>query len=225
MIQTTTAYVSKYASSTLNDDCYNFTSFAGLTNKLLDVIFVLGSSGLRGSDDLETQKTAVKNFMNTQKIADIIYGIIYYGKAPVVLLPLTDKSRDLKLRNILNSITWKEEGVSLPEALEMANDMFTKEGRPLSRKVLVFFANEAHQRPLDNSSMILKDNGIKVIPVAVGDATNPDDLRKTSPKNVVVVVSVGGKAEEGKPTIEEEALNGNFRIITIKFDVCCSLFR
>jgi hypothetical protein len=177
---------------------------------LLDVIFVLGSSGLRGSDDLETQKKTVENFVNTRKITDVIYGVIYYGKAPDVILPLREKSRDQKLRNVMENLIWKEEGKSLPEALEKANDMFEKEGRPLSRKVLVFFSNEDPERPLDSSSKMLEDNDVKVIPVAVGDTIVPDVLRKTNPKDVVVVVEKGGKPERGEATIEEEALNGRF---------------
>ena len=183
-----------------------------MSKKLLDVIFVLGSSGLRGSDDLETQKKTVEKFINTQKITDAIYGLIYYGKVPEVVLSLKEKSRDQKLRDTMKHVSWKEEGKSLPEALEKANDMFKKEGRPFSRKVLIFFTNEDPERPLDNSSKILKDNDVKVIPVAVGDDIVPDILRKSNPKNLVIVVDKQGKPEEGKPTIEEEALNGNFKI-------------
>ena len=172
------------------------------------MIFVLGSSGLRGSDDLETQKKAVENFVNTRKVTDAIYGLIYYGETPEAILSLREKSRDQKLRNALENLVWKEEGESLPEALERANEMFKKEARPLSRKVLVFFANKDPERPLDNSSKILEESDVKVIPVAVGDAIVPDDLEKTNPKNVVVVVGKEGKPEEGKTTIEEEALNG-----------------
>jgi hypothetical protein len=57
---------------------------------------------------------------------------------------------------------------------------------------------------------MLEDNDVKVIPVAVGDAIVPDVLRKTNPKDVVVVVEKGGKPERGEATIEEEALNGRF---------------
>jgi hypothetical protein len=184
--------------------------FVGLSKKLLDVIFVLGSSGLRGGDDLETQKKTVENFVNTRMITDAIYGAIYYGKTPEVILPLREQSRDKKLRNVIEGLTWKEEGESLPEALEKANDMFKKGSRPLSRKVLVFFANKDPEQSLDNSSKMLVNNDVKVIPVAVGDAIDPDSLRKTNPKNVVVVVQKGGKPGKGKPTIEEEALNGRF---------------
>lgn len=186
----------------------NFVFSAGLSKKLLDVIFVLGSSGLRGSDDLETQKKSLENFVNTRKITNAIYAIIYYGETPEIVLPLKEKARDQKLREVIESLTWKEEGKSLPEALKKANDMFTNEGRPLSRKVLVFFTNENPERPLDNSSKLFEDNDVKVIPVAVGDAIVPDILRKTNPKTVVVVVKEGGKPEK-EPTIEEEALNGN----------------
>jgi hypothetical protein len=182
--------------------------FVGLSKKLLDMIFVLGSSGLRGRDDLETQKKAVENFINTRKITDAIYGVIHYGKTPETILPLSEKSRDQKLRNVLENLVWKEEGESLPEALERANDMFKNEARPLSRRILVFFTNEDPVRPLDNSSKMLEDSGVKVIPVAVGDTIVPDGLKKTNPKNVVIVVSKEGKPEEGKTTIEEETLNG-----------------
>ena len=187
-----------------------------MSNKLLDVIFVLGSSGLRGSDDLETQKKAVENFVNTRKIMDTIYAVIYYGETPEVVLPLKEKARDQKLRAVIENLAWNEEGKSLLEALQKANDMFEDEGRPLSRKVLVFFTNEDPERPLDNSSKMLEDNDVKVIPVAVGDAILPDSLRKTNPKSVVIVVEEGGKPEKGEPTIEEEALNGNTCFITIR---------
>lgn len=174
------------------------------------MIFVLGSSGLRGRDDLETQKKAVENFVNTRKIADAIYGVIYYGETLEVVLPLREKSRDSKLRDVMKLLTWKEQGDSLPEALAKANDIFKKEGRPLSRKVLIFFTNKDPERPLDNSSRILELDDVKVIPVAVGDTIDPDSLRNTNPKNVVIVVEKGGKPEKGEPTVEEEALHGNF---------------
>ena len=194
-----------------------FPFSSGLSKKLLDVIFVLGSSGLRGSDDLETQKKALENFVNTRKITNAIYAVIYYGETSEVVLPLKEKARDEKLRKVIENLTWKEEGKSLPEALEKANDMFKHEGRPLSRKVLVFFTTENPERPLDNSSKLLEDNDVKVIPVAVGDAIVPDILRKTNPKSVVVVVEQGGKPEKGKPTIEDETLNGNSCFITTEW--------
>lgn len=187
------------------------------------MIFVLGSSGLRGSDDLETQKKAVENFVNTRKIADAIYGVIYYGETLEVVLPLREKSRDSKLRDAMKRLTWKEEGDSLPEALEKASDIFKKEGRPLSRKVLIFFTNKDPERPLDNSSRILEHDDVKVIPVAVGDTIDPDSLRNTNPKNVVVVVEKGGKPDKGKTTVEEEALHGNFKSYVLCLWVCCRL--
>lgn len=187
--------------------------FTGLSKKMLDVIFVLGSSGLRGRDALETAKKAVANFVNTPKITDVIYGVIYYGKTPELILPLKEQSRGQKLARIMESITWKEEGESLLGALEKANEMFTNEGRPLSRKVLIFFANEDPGDALDNSSKLLQKSDVKVIPVAVDEDGVHDSLRKTNPKGIIIAVDDGGKPDKDKPTIEEEALKGKFSLM------------
>lgn len=179
--------------------------------KLVDVIFVLGSSGADAEIDFENQKKAVENFINTQKIVNAIYGIVYYGKVPKAVIPLLAKFRETELKNALEYLMWREEGRSLPAALKEAERMFKEESRPGSRKVLVFFTNETPKGSLKNTSELLEEMDVKLIPVAVGDQIDEDSLRKTNSKDIVIVLMRDGKPAKGNPTIEEETLNGKCR--------------
>ncbi len=151
----------------------------GALDKVKDVLFVVGGSSVYHYN------TAIKllpEIVQKQQTSDTLFALIRYASIASIEVPFQDK--DNFTRDVAN-IYWTRRGDTLKEALDMVPRVFAEYGRPDAERVLVVFASNDDGTPRDDLikvNMKLKKNGIRVIPVVIGEPTDDDILTEIHPK-------------------------------------------
>ena len=181
----------------------------GQPEKLLDVIFVMGSANPKARDTFNEEKEIVVNLIDTPKDTLVQYGIVQFGKRAETKLRLGGEDDEEKLKEYVKVLPWKEEGKSLHEGIKKASMEFEKNGIPSARKVLIVFIDgndDTDKNDLAKVTKPLKDKNIEIIPVVMGDV-DEEKIKELTPKNKKT--KKGKDPKELSEKIAEEALIGN----------------
>ena len=169
--------------------------------------FAISATSQDASTTIRLIQESIKSFIDTYGATNMRYSLMTFGNSPSILTRFADKQSPEDLKEIIESAKTSSGKPDLENMFSEASKLFEEAGaRPDAKKFLVVF--------LDNKSGNEKDDLIKiallsteqecwVIPVAVGENVDVDELEPINPvKNATVVVP---KAGDPKKTAEEIA--------------------
>ena len=168
----------------------------------VDVIAVMGAST---SENFEKEKQTAQEAVQQDTNANVIYGVIQYGKSAQVQKNLQEKMNKRGFEQFIPSLIWNEVGEAFLEGLLKANVTFTEHGRPNARRILLVFSD----RPW-NDSMAVKDlgermrkNGIKIVSISVGNQSDDKGLSELGGRKPLNVDENNEPKKTGKKVSEE----------------------
>ena len=151
----------------------------GLSKKLVDVIFVMGSSDPNGATTLTKEKKLVNDIIDKPKDGFVKYGVVELDPTGTVKVPLGDYRDEKELKENVKKIPFKERN-SLDEGIKSGGKEFDKNGRPKARKIMVVFIDgndDSTKDQLDKVAKPLKKKNVKIIPVVLGENVDEEKLK------------------------------------------------
>ena len=145
--------------------------------------------------------------------SSIQYAVITFGNVPITRIPFNMAFLDDKaLMSLVDSLR-KSSGALLDRALAEAKNFFETQGRPNAKRVLVIIADKKSSSSLNNvekQALLLEEDDIKVIPVALGSESDISELSTTTPnKQNLVDVDEGDDPNLTAEIILLKILKGN----------------
>ena len=149
---------------------------------------------MNADENFEKAKEVIKAIIDTYSLNKLRYGVIVFGSSASVRVSFGDDfSSDEDLKSVINFLSLTNEPPDLDKALQKAKELFDKAPeRPNARKVLVVIADKKSTSKLIElkaSAKMLEVEGIKVIPVAIGNEVDSNELGEMTPDitNVIKV--------------------------------------
>ena len=185
----------------------------GLPKKLVDVIFVMGSSDPKAKENFDKEKDIVNKMIDKPKNALPKYGVIHFGDTGTVKVPLGDYEDEDELKDRVKKLPLKQ-GKSLDEGIKSAGEEFEKNGRPKARQVMVVFIDGNDDSTKDKFKKVakpLKKKNVKIVPVLLEDLVDEEKIKPLLGKKKKPVK--GKDPSKLVDDISEETLNGKFLLI------------
>lgn len=181
---------------------------------MIDVVFVIGSNGNKAKEIFNKEKTIIEEMLDSGTTADTKYSIIQYGDKEVIKGGFSDLSTPKDLKRLLDQLKWEGQGTRVDNSLALASELFTSGSRLGARKVLMVFAGELVQpftSDLNDMVTRLAKNGVRIIPVILGDPADPSTFVAFVPN---VKDPVTGSVQQDPKEIADEigkaTFTGNF---------------
>lgn len=149
---------------------------------MVDLGFALSASASDASKNFAKMKSVINSIIDQYSISRIKYGVVVYGndaKTVIDFQRVFAKEDDLK--QYLSSVTPATGGSSLEKGLVQGDQLFGSGGaRPNARKVLVVFTDKkstGNEQMAQTEAKELRDQGIKVIAIALGSESDVAELK------------------------------------------------
>lgn len=161
--------------------------------------------GSSSNENFNKQKRTAQEVSEQETNADVIYGVIQYGRTAEVQKSLEEKLKKEAFGLFLDSLSWNSVGEALLESLQLANVSFTKYGRPNARRILLVFSD----RPWNDSVVVseiggkMRDTGVKIVTVSVGNKSDDEQLSELAGRKPLKVDEDTEPEETGKKVSEE----------------------
>lgn len=171
--------------------------FVENAKSVIDIMYVIGSNGDEARKIFNKEKDIIKELLNFGSVANTKYGIIQYGKEPVVAAKFSDLSKPENVKRVLDKIQWLSDGETIVESLRVASEVFKSDSRPNSQKLIVVFTGETVQDANEELKEVvdkLAKNRVKIIPVVVGVSPDPSSLDELKPNIENPII---GRIDEG----------------------------
>ena len=161
---------------------------------------------------LDEAKEFVKNMVDEYTISEpgTHVGIVEYSDEPIITIRLQDWFDEDTIKGVVNVMRASGgKTANLDRALEEAADkMFSVAmgGRPSAKKILVVIAasNTTAKEALKKASKPLKERGVRVYVIALGDEADPEILKEITPDETKVKKV---KDKKKLPKLAEEMAN------------------
>ena len=189
----------------------------------MDLVFAITANAMRNMGNFQQMKDIIKTVIDKYGTYRIRYGLIAFGNLPVTRIPLNMAIPDAAaLKRVVDSVK-SIPGSSLDKALESAKQILETQSRPGVEKVLVVITDtKSSSSPADveKQTKALEEGDVKVIPVALGKESDPNELSKITPnKQNLVDVDEGDEPEATAEIIMRKVLKGK------NVNCGCLLFR
>ena len=149
---------------------------------LVDLGFALSASASDASKNFAKMKSVINSIIDQYSISRLKYGVVVYGddaKTVIDFQRVFPKEEDLK--QYLSSVTPATGGSRLDKGLAQGEQLFVSGGaRPNARKVLVVFTDKkstGNEQMAQAEAKKLRDQGIKVIAIALGSESDVAELK------------------------------------------------
>ena len=149
---------------------------------MVDLGFALSASASDASKNFAKMKSVINSIIDHYSISRIKYGVVVYGNNARTVIDFQrvfPKEDDLK--QYISSVTLATVGSSLEKGLAQGEQLFASGGaRPNARKVLVVFTDKksnGNEQMAQAEAKELRDQGIKVIAVALGSESDVAELK------------------------------------------------
>ena len=191
-----------------------FCASLGNPEKVKDVLFLVGGSSVYHYN------TAIKllpDIAQKQQSSDTLFALIRYAAIASLQVPFKDKTN---FTREVAEVYWTGKGDTLEEGFDMVPRVFAEYGRPNAERVLVVFVSDDNDTPRDKFikfDLKMKKNGVRVIPVIIGEQTEDKNLTEIHPKKK--------KPFSTKPGDDQKDISDKISEIVFKgafFFVCCS---
>ena len=160
----------------------------------LDLGFLLGAGGVNAARDLEIQKRIAKDMLNAFDISPqhTRVGLIQYGRDSRLVARLNRYTDKRTLNHVIGTVSSTSSETRLDKALDMArSDLFDVHygARKDIPKTLLVFTNKAVDSSSQDAAEKLKDLGVKVIVIGVGQQVDKKQLEGIAGSNKEVFVA------------------------------------
>lgn len=197
--------------------------------EIVDVVIALdGSATMKqhGFDKLkELAKNVLKRFKISKPAAHV--GLIEFSDEITPVLPLNELYDQNEIKEVIDKIKPSGgDGTATDKVLkEAVNVMFAVPagGRADAAKVLIVITDSTStgKEPLKEAVKPVRDKGIRVYVVAIGDKTNPAELRDTTPSDKEFTKV---KSPDDAPKVADKLVEGIQRAVKEgKYRVLCRL--
>ena len=187
----------------------------------MDICFAFGTSDSNAGKTYKQMQEAVKHMIEKYKDHDQIrFAILPFGTNPSSVRGFRDQSGDADgLIRFVTAIPRPRGRPDVVKALDRAEQLFeVASPRPRAKKFLVVFVGSKSGNDLEmlkKTAKPLEDKGVKVIAVAVGSESDPDELIKVVPNK--------GNLIKAKESFEApDKLGNEVMIIVLKGKDFCS---
>lgn len=158
----------------------------------VDLAFAINAASVKADDNFEKAKEVIKSIIDTYAMNKLRYGVVVFGSSASIRVSFGDDfPTDENLKNVITILSGSNERPALDEALKKGKELFDEAPeRPNARKVLVFITDmksTSKLADLKEAAKMLEDDGIKVIPVAIGDEVDHVELEETTSDKTNVV--------------------------------------
>ena len=155
----------------------------------MDLVFALSANSESADAAFtlmtDTVRKIIRNFGFGN--GNIQYGVIVYGATVGVKIQLGDPSfKNIEdLREYIQKLPKQTSDPQIDKALQEALKIFQgPNARPGAKQVLVVLTDKkstSSEEVIKTSARLLEERHIRVIPVGVGNETDPDELRSITP--------------------------------------------
>ena len=149
---------------------------------MVDLGFALSASASDANKNFAKMKSVINSIIDQYSISRLKYGVVVYGddaKTVIDFKRVFPKEEDLK--QYLSSVTPATGGSRLDKGLAQGEQLFVSGGaRPNARKVLVVFTDKkstGSEQMAQAEAKKLRDQGIKVIAIALGSESDVAELK------------------------------------------------
>ena len=158
----------------------------------VDLAIAISAASVKADDNFEKAKEVIKSIIDTYAMNKLRYGVIVFGSSASIKVSFGDDfPTDENLKNVITILSGSRERPALDDALKKGKELFDEAPeRPNARKVLVVITDKKSTSKLDDlkeTAKMLQDDGIKVIPVAIGDEVDHVELEETTSDETNVV--------------------------------------
>lgn len=178
----------------------------------LELGFALAAASTNSHDIYELMKNAIKSIIDEYEIDRVRYGLIVFGDSASIKVNFQDSFTVEELKQFIGLTRAPRRGAALDKALEEAKKMFKAPGvRPYARKVLVVMTDKASGRgPSDirEASRQLKGDNVAVVAVAIGEESDPEELKIIEPSGPSIETDKDADPEDLGKEIMDAALKG-----------------
>lgn len=193
--------------------CVSFLHFKGRP-KLpdIDLAFALGAASLRSTRNFQEMKKIINEIIDEYGTYKFRYAVLTFGDKSIVKLKFDTKyPTDTELKRAIEFISKSGGGVDIERALKESRNLMNT-ARPQARKVLVLVVDKSSDNTLEElkaAGKSLEEDGIRVIPVAFGNAGDPNELGNVTPiKDDVIPTNDGDETKRTAKKIMDRVLNG-----------------
>ena len=180
--------------------------------EVIDLVFAIEGTERMKQDGFDEAKEFIKNMIDEYTISEpgTHVGIVEYSDEPIITIRLQDWFDENTIKGVVNVMRASEgKTANLDRALEKAADkMFSVAmgGRPSAKKILVVIAasNTTAKEALKKASKPLKERGVRVYVIALGDEADPEILKEITPDETKVKKV---KDKKKLPKLAEEMAN------------------
>ncbi|EDO46729.1 predicted protein [Nematostella vectensis] len=135
----------------------------------LDIGFIMGGCGSRDYQACANYATSIVRNLDMPKTGARV-GTVIYSKRSIVLFDFKDNKTDIILQ--LNTIKYREKpnrALSTGQALELAQKRLFQNARRNSKKIAILVTGEKSQDDVIIPSKLMKDSGVIIYTVGVGE--------------------------------------------------------
>ena len=181
---------------------------------MLDLVFALSATALNSDDTFMTMKSVITEILNTHGSSSVRYAIITFGKYPNVTLDIGEESDPRKLRKILQSLSKNNDGADLSRALKKAKEILQNASvsRPTAKRILIVAmdkTSDSDEIAVDVAAKALARDRVRVIAVAFGKESDPQEMAKTTlDENNVIETDDDDSVKNIAAEVMEKAKNG-----------------
>ena len=167
----------------------------------IDVGFAISATSPDASTTIRLMQNSIKSIIDTYGATNLRYGVMTFADRPIVLTRFAEKQSPEDLKKIVVTATPSSGKPSLENMLPEAKKLFEEAGaRPDAKKFLVVILDNKSANERDDvikAAKPLTDTGLWVIPVAIGDNADDEELQLITPlKRTTVEVPNTGDPEK-----------------------------
>lgn len=175
--------------------------------------FAISIGSTNADANLQKIKDTIKAVIDRYGKRDIRYSFILFGNVPSKIVRFAESELYTieLLKNRVDSFS-SISGSALDKALDEARKMFEETARPDAKKVLALIMDQGQSSDSEKTkekARDLRESGIKVVPVALGEEANPDELTEiTRNKENLVKMETDENPEKAAVKIMIKVLEG-----------------
>ena len=159
-----------------------------------DLVFALSATSATADESFSKMKNTINSIATKYGRDKFHYSVLIFGTVPSIRLKFSDMFATIEqFRRVILAIPRSRSGAALDKALSEGAKMFASPGaRPNARKVLVIFTDNktgTDKNEITKAVVSLQAQRINVVPVAVGDSVDVNELVNISPEKGDVIVS------------------------------------
>ena len=159
----------------------------------MDVAFAISAISVNNRQTFRLMKDTLTWIIGKYGTEKLRYAIILFGDDAKIELDFNgDVSTPNKLIEFVQGLPRRSGGSNLIAALKEAQSVFeSASARPDAWKVLVVITDKrsgSSVSDVEKTAQPLDEEGIKVVPVAVGGEADPSELEATNPERFVITV-------------------------------------